>query len=583
MAPALPADLFAVAGYLFEASGAYQYIVAPFNPAKGQTKSHVYRGPTQAPSSRRVKAWCDIGARWARDFSVSQDEIQPIWAKLLLHADERLVVNPRKKSEVPAWWGLVHSLLVIADEASVDVGYQPLTGGPDGARRWANFLTSRHLHRKTAIKLIVPLEPSGEGDVSHRSRHVSLDSVCGFADREVVRVLPKSRTATQGCTLRTFSHNLALLPAHGRANAYWHQPRTSNADPDKKRLDLNLLLVPFPYKASKDSISASTGLNDKWGRFSLRQTWLTQNGQLGSTKESRRHLVRFVEALIDQAGDVPVHGVVFPDYALDWPTYDALARHLCEFRPDVEILIGGVSSDCNGRKGNQIAVSSMFFDEAKGRSVIETHSRRKHHRWLLEASQIDNYGLPLDRDYEYWEHLDVEERVVHVDVFRASSTITAVFCEDLARMDPALSLLRTVGPNLLIGLSMDGPQLKWRWPGVYATGLADDPGSSVLTLTSCAMVNWSEHARSSQNKPTAGNVVALWKNHAAAPRGGNGFCQLELAKGEHAILLSLKGSRATETTIDGRKNSDAISWSFGDQKPLAVPDAEIQDWGWIVC
>jgi hypothetical protein len=44
-------------------------------------------------------------------------------------------------------------------------------------------------------------------------------------------------------------------------------------------------------------------------------------------------------------------------------------------------------------------------------------------------------------------------------------TWSVLVCEDLARKDPAADLIRAVGPNLLIALLMDGPQLKSRWPG----------------------------------------------------------------------------------------------------------------------
>ena len=48
-------------------------------------------------------------------------------------------------------------------------------------------------------------------------------------------------------------------------------------------------------------------------------------------------------------------------------------------------------------------------------------------------------------------------------------------------------MLRAVGPNLIIALLADGPQIASRWPGRYAAAFADDPGSSVLTLTSAGM------------------------------------------------------------------------------------------------
>ena len=49
---------------------------------------------------------------------------------------------------------------------------------------------------------------------------------------------------------------------------------------------------------------------------------------------------------------------------------------------------------------------------------------------------------------------------------------------------PLRTVIRSVGPNLVIVLLMDGPQLVRRWPGKYATVLSDDPGSAVLTVTS---------------------------------------------------------------------------------------------------
>ena len=43
--------------------------------------------------------------------------------------------------------------------------------------------------------------------------------------------------------------------------------------------------------------------------------------------------------------------------------------------------------------------------------------------------------------------------------------------------------MHAIGPNLVFTLLMNGPQLKTRWPARYAKILADDPGSSVLSIT----------------------------------------------------------------------------------------------------
>ena len=82
-----------------------------------------------------------------------------------------------------------------------------------------------------------------------------------------------------------------------------------------------------------------------------------------------------------------------------------------------------------------------------------------------------------------------------------------LICEDLARQDPVSELIRAVGPNLVVALLMDGPQLEHRWAAKYATVLAEDPGSSVLTVTSLGMARLSRPPK----KPVS-RAVALWKD-----------------------------------------------------------------------
>ena len=74
-----------------------------------------------------------------------------------------------------------------------------------------------------------------------------------------------------------------------------------------------------------------------------------------------------------------------------------------------------------------------------------------------------------------------------------------------AEPEPAAELIRAVGPNLLIALLMDGPQLSNRWPARYAAVLAEDPGTSVLTLTSLGMAERSRPiVQSGQRAPANG-------------------------------------------------------------------------------
>src|SRR5207237_10901568 len=102
---------------------------------------------------------------------------------------------------------------------------------------------------------------------------------------------------------------------------------------------------------------------------------------------------------------------------------------------------------------------------------------------------------------------------------------STLVCEDLARIDPVQAALRAVGPNLVIVLLMDGPQFERRWPGRYATVLADDPGCAVLTLTSLGMVR-----RSTVPGDDDCREIALWKESPSSAAR-----ELKLPKGAHGL------------------------------------------------
>ena len=69
---------------------------------------------------------------------------------------------------------------------------------------------------------------------------------------------------------------------------------------------------------------------------------------------------------------------------------------------------------------------------------------------------------------------------------------------------------------------LDGPQLTSRWAARYASVLADDPGSAVLTLTSYGMV---QRSRPPGHDPSS--VVALWKDPERGTR------EISLEPGAH--------------------------------------------------
>jgi hypothetical protein len=204
--------------------------------------------------------------------------------------------------------------------------------------------------------------------------------------------------------------------------------------------------------------------------------------------------------------------------------------------------VGGVHGVDGERGFNSVRISLPL--------VEQEFIQYKHHRWQLDKSQIKAYGLggTLSSQRLWWENIHIRERELQFFSVLPELTISALICEDLARQDPVGEILRAVGPNLVIALLMDGPQLNGRWASRYASVLADDPGSSVLTLTSLGMC-----LRSRPNGAARSTVVASWKD----PTGP--YQELCLEGQEEGLLLNLQFQLAMEWTVDGRNDGVAAS------------------------
>ena len=537
-----PTDYFAAAAYLLELSGAYHHI----DPYMGSADS-------TPPDPRRIIISPETrtqalreGYRWRRDARQSiEDSIPPrvreLWVRLTeAHRDAPVFQFLARDAPRPEWWDIALELLMIADEASEGIGFSP---------------------DNPFLEAILALRGESQAGKSISTREIRR-GIQSFstASPDVACVQPKSLTPSVGCSLRSLSHHLAFLPPQGMARARWvYQRHPAGPWTNFGRDLLNLLLVPFPFSVQPEAFEPA-GLSklDDWGWFHVNQIWLPQ------TDDGVAELVAWVRGLLANArgGEGrPIHGVVFPELALDQRCFLAIADALKD-EPSLEFFISGVSADDEGRQGNFVATAPFFLlddpaerDRPNNRWQDFLLIREKHHRWKLNKSQLKIYGLDesLKGASSWWEKLDIRSRTLDVHVFRGESTLTTLICEDLARVDPCQLLLRAIGPNLVIALLMDGPQLPGRWPGRYATVLADDPGSSVLTLTSFGLVNAS-NKRAGKGQNTS---IGLWKHD------GGVVIPLELPRHAEALLLTLRPERRSELTLDGRSdNEGAHSWIF---------------------
>jgi hypothetical protein len=160
----------------------------------------------------------------------------------------------------------------------------------------------------------------------------------------------------------------------------------------------------------------------------------------------------------------------------------------------------------------------------------------------LDEGQVEQYHLggSLHPHIRWWEAMDVPRKAIEfIEV--AELVLVSLVCEDLAQNDDVAQLIRSVGPTCVITVLLDGPQLTSRWAARYASVLADDPGSAVLTLSSFGMVE-----RSRPNGRDASPVVALWKDPTTGVR------EIPLDPGAQAVLLTLCMDRAPRYSADRR-------------------------------
>ena len=377
-------------------------------------------------------------------------------------------------------------------------------------------------------------------------------------------VLPKQHTPQVGLTLRSLTHNLALCPA-GEVTPSWQIPLSLRKD---ESLDLmNLLLLPWPLDISvkEFEIVPDRGdflpLADPYRYFSFRR----QAGQL--------QFKAFIEAALEQAKRFVgrVHAIVLPELALTFQEYLEAERVALR---EQALLIAGIGcrendgdfrADANAcavqTAGLTAAGSEMSDSLLEGQRILQ----RKHHRWCLDGRQILQYGLGgmMPASKGCWELIEVLRRELYFFTITDWLTVSVLICEDLARQEPAAEILRAVGPNLVVALLMDGPQLRNRWPSHYAGVLADDPGSSVLTLTSLGMSRLSRPR--GEGETDRSRTIALWRD------ARSGAHELELPPDNDACVLSLVCESHEEFTADGRSDGGQTHYPvFGGFRPFGV-------------
>ena len=483
-----PPDGFALAAAVLSESGSYRLIVSP--PA----------GLRWPPDDLSGETWESAVESWAREWSA--------WVVTRRPGRRRPKALSRLATSIGAAWGLP---LVELDEP----------------RNWNTLVSLLMLHAIADEACSgIGVEHSSRGSLHSWATQLLLEkgTLSRFTGTRA-RVLPKSALPRTGMSIRSLSRYLGLDRSETEVRWFCSDAKTTPAS------RFTLLLVPYPARISRSDFRPIRGPldnmdSDQYGFFEFAPR----------VPLDIERVLRIVEAGWGRAGGVDA--VVLPESVLRPDEADQLRRSLLDY--GIPHLIAGVREQATSRAS--FGLNYAYVTGVRGGGSWDA-VQHKHHRWLLDDAQISQYHLEgrLDPGHQWWEAIGIERRSLTFVTIDEYLTLCPLICEDLAQPDPVGSIIRQVGPSLVIGLLLDGPQLAERWPARYASVFADDPGSAVLTLTSLGMA-----LRSQPSGYCPSRSVALWKDVRS------GIRELTLDEGADALLLTATVHHRFGMTADGR-------------------------------
>ena len=549
-APSWPADAYGLCSYLLEASGTYDYVLRP-------------EWLSTVDLTQWQKTVRETGDHWLalQEIEEVPDLIQQCWDTVWENRTIELINLPNlvyanseagdtKKDEAKTNSEVVKALVkiaLIADETHSVLNLPELKNAEKYISRIRSvFETCSIADAKQTIDEFVN---ECNKNLKFNSTNFLASSTMGRnLEASMVRVLPKKKSPEVGISLRSITQNIGIWTKN-EVLPRWIEIGPSKLT-GKVNSALNVLLVPWPNEVRPSqfrAIESDCDMPDDFRFFDYEidtepSEMKTELGPVVVEKplEITNHVKSLLAKAKQSIGEIDV--VIFPELSINETSFDALAEYL---RKEDVALIAGLgdldqdeNANCPLESANQVRMQIPGLDFP----IIQS----KHHRWKLERSQIVQYGLGsiLDVEKSWWENTRVARRTLNFVQLHQRFVMSTIVCEDLARQDPVAGLLRAVGPNLIVALLMDGPQMATRWPNRYATVLADDPSSSVLTLTSIGMAKLS--CPPSVKSPS--RSIGLWKDPTGDP------VEINLDATADAVVLCLSMNKATFYTADGRES-----------------------------
>ena len=342
-----PPDLFAVVASITERSGLYS-----------QEVFTAYWSSDFVLTDEWIAEVRDLGARWA-DTDSPPDKARALWRKLVKDYGDAPIED--LSPGALAWKKIVFDLLVIADEACSGVGFLP-ESAEDGISNIQYAVYSDYL---VWSKHSTDDPDRVGGEVLP---HLPF-SLCIHVPRGLLCVQPKATTPAVGCTLRSLTHNLALLPSVGNVRTAW----IPASDTRQHNEPFNLLVVPFPFSIPGGSFSPADGrfpgeARDRVFRLDPGK-WMNRDPVRWPGPVAAKDFAEFIMALIDEAKTElqPVHAVVLPETAIEFKLANEVADILAA-KTGLNLFLAGVLSNEGGTSRNLAAIYRFVRNKVVQRS-----------------------------------------------------------------------------------------------------------------------------------------------------------------------------------------------------------------------
>ncbi|MCF5874040.1 hypothetical protein [Aeromonas veronii] len=344
----------------------------------------------------------------------------------------------------------------------------------------------------------------------------------------------KYNTPQSGLTLNNLTQNLTYIKP---AVKYTHNINKVDKIKHAKK-NYNILVIPWPFNIKdeyfKPSRTAQKNMDDYFDFFDY---YPTENFEL-------KHFLSYILSALKRVGVIDL--IVFPECALSEKEFNFFTKKLHQiFKNRAPSLLSGVYSKDSVNGHNTAVLGFVGEDLLSFNNIVQ----EKHHRWYLDRNQLRNYNLAasLNPGKKWWENIAIGRRKLTTLETADGVIICPLICEDLARQEPVAQAVRAVGPNLVVSLLLDGPQIAQRWPGKYAAVLSDDPGCSVLSVTALGMT---QRATGLGHAPS--QDVALWSEP------GKPSETLQVTSTSGSLVLELELESAKMWSLDGRDEEKTI-------------------------